>query len=95
MTCNCNHGKCGLAKFAWVLVVIGGLNWGLVGLGMLMNSDWNVVGMLLGSWPMVLAIVYLLVGIATLVKLFGCPCKKCKECTVATPSATSTPGSTM
>lgn len=78
MTCNnCGH-KCGCAKLAWVLVAIGGLNWGLVGLGMLMGSDWNVVGMLLGSWPMVLSIVYLLVGIATVVKIFGCPCKKCK-----------------
>jgi uncharacterized membrane protein YuzA (DUF378 family) len=77
-SCNC-HGKCGLAKIAWALVVIGGINWGLVGLGMLMGSDWNVVGMLLGAWPTLLAIVYLLVGIATLIKLFGCPCKKCKE----------------
>lgn len=78
MTCN-GHGKCGLAKLAWVLVIIGGLNWGLVGLGMLMGSDWNVVGMLLGAWPTLLAIVYLLVGLGTLLVLFGCPCRKCKD----------------
>ncbi len=83
MSCNCGgHGGCGPAKLAWILVLIGGLNWGLVGAGMLMGSDWNVVGMLLGSWPTVVAVVYLLVGIATLVKIFGCPCKKCKDCMV-------------
>ncbi len=85
---NCG---CGASKIAWVLVVIGGINWGLVGLGMLMGSDWNVVGMILGSWPTVLAIVYLLVGIATLAKLFGCKCKKCKNCMVSAPMGGSAP----
>ena len=62
-----------------VLVIIGGLNWGLVGVGMLAGANWNVVNLLLGAWPMVEAIVYLLVGIDALVMLFGCRCKKCKE----------------
>lgn len=70
---------CGISCIAKVLLIIGGLNWGLIGLGMLMGSDWNVVGMLLGSWPVVLAIVYLLVGISAIMKIFGCRCKKCKE----------------
>lgn len=80
MTCDCVKcgGACTCSKIAWVLVAIGGINWGLVGVGMLAGSNWNVVEMLLGSWPTVLAIVYLIVGIATLVKIFGCPCKKCK-----------------
>lgn len=51
------------------LLVVGGLNWGLVGVGYLMGSNWNVVNMLLGSWPMVEAVVYILVGLAAL--LFG------------------------
>lgn len=78
MTCNCKGG-CVCSRGAWVLVIIGGLNWGLVGLGMLMHTNLNVVNLLVGSWPVVEAIIYLLVGIATVVKLFGCPCKKCKE----------------
>lgn len=77
--CGCHKGKCGVAKFAFVLVIIGAINWGLVGVGMLMNNDLNLVNMLLGSWPTVEAIVYLLVGISALVKIFGCPCKQCKE----------------
>ena len=78
MSCNC-HGKCGTAKIAWYLVLVGGLNWGLVGAGMLMGSSWNLVSMIFGSMPTVEAIIYLVVGICTLVSIFGCPCKKCKE----------------
>ncbi len=72
------HGKgCVPAMICKFLLVVGGLNWGLVGVGMLMSKDLNVVHMLLGSWPMVEAVVYVLVGIAAVVKLFGCRCKKC------------------
>lgn len=75
---NCGHGMCNCRMVVKILLIIGGLNWGLVGVGMLMASDWNVVGMLLGSWPMVEAIVYILVGVAALVKIFGCFCHTCK-----------------
>lgn len=89
MKCNCKGG-CVLAKLAWVLVIIGALNWGIVGVGMLMGSPLNLVSMLVGSWPMVEGVVYLLVGISALVKIFGCPCKKCKEgcadCHVSAPT---------
>lgn len=79
MSCNC-HPKCGLAKFAWLLVIIGALNWGLIGLGTLFGGNgWNVVHMIFGSMPTLEAVVYLLVGIGAIVKIFGCPCKKCKE----------------
>ncbi len=61
-----------------VLLVIGGLNWGLVGLGMLFGKmdSWNVVHMLLGSVSMLEGIVYLLIGIATIGLMFSCKCKK-------------------
>ncbi len=57
----------------FVLLIIGGLNWGLVGLGMIFGGtadSWNVVHMILGGAPIVEAIVYLLVGIAAVCKLF-------------------------
>ncbi len=69
---------CGMHKLSGALVFIGGLNWGLVGIGMLMGSDWNVVHMILGSWPTVEAIVYVVVGIAAIMMLVGCKCAKCK-----------------
>ncbi len=72
---------CGVSKVAGVLLFIGGLNWGLIGLGKLFGgAGWNLVSMIFGTMPMVEAIVYLLVGISAVVMLFGCKCKKCKDC---------------
>jgi uncharacterized protein len=68
-----------LAKLAWVLVVVGAINWGLVGAGMLAGKEWNLVSMIFGSMPKIEAVVYLLVGVSALVSIFGCPCKQCKE----------------
>lgn len=65
----------------FILVVVGGINWGLVGAYMLLNNGmmgWNVVNMLLGSWPMVEAVVYVLVGLSAIWMLAMHP----KECTV-------------
>jgi uncharacterized membrane protein YuzA (DUF378 family) len=45
----------------------------LLGKGM----SWNVVDMILGSWPMLEAVVYVLVGVAAVLKLIGHRCKKC------------------
>ncbi len=60
------------------LMIIGAINWGLVGLGWLFGgADWNLVHMLLGNWMMVEAIVYVLVGVAGVMKIFGCRCKTC------------------
>lgn len=46
---------------AMILLVVGGINWGLVG-----AADWNLVEMLLGAWPMVVKLVYVLVGLSAL-----------------------------
>lgn len=48
-----------------VLVVVGALNWGLIGL-----LGINVVNMILGSWPILERIVYILVGVAGVYKLY-------------------------
>jgi uncharacterized membrane protein YuzA (DUF378 family) len=62
-----------LGTLAYILVVVGALNWGLVGLGWLAGgADWNVVHMLLGSWMKVEAVVYVLVGLAGVYKLAMC-----------------------
>lgn len=63
-----------------VLLWVGGLNWGLVGLGMLMNgADWNVVHMLLGNWAMVENVVYVLVGLAAVYLIIEHK-STCKHC---------------
>ena len=65
---------------AFLLVVIGAVNWGLVGLGSLVGgADWNVVHMLLGSWMQVEALVYVLVGLSGLY-LAVTHSKDCRAC---------------
>jgi uncharacterized membrane protein YuzA (DUF378 family) len=57
---------------ATLLVIVGALNWGLVGLSMLMNNgaNWNVVNMLLGSSSLLEGLVYVLVGLSGLWLLY-------------------------
>lgn len=71
-------------RLSILLLVIGGLNWGLVGLGSFMGSNWNVVNLILGSWPMVENLVYVLVGLAALSCMFTHKAY-CRECS-ANPS---------
>ena len=54
-----------LHTVTFILVVVGALNWGLVGLsGLIGAGNWNVVNLILGSWPVVENLVYLLVGLS-------------------------------
>jgi uncharacterized protein len=50
---------------AFVLVIVGGLNWGLVGL-----FKFDLVNFLLGSIPILMNIVYVLVGIAAIYMIY-------------------------
>jgi len=76
----------GMHMTAFVLVVVGGLNWGLVGLGMLMGQDWNVVQMLIGSWSMTLEnLVYVLVGLSA-IWLAMTHKKDCRYCSAMAPT---------
>lgn len=68
-----------LHMVAFLLTVVGGLNWGLVGLGGFAGADWNVVHMILGSWPVVEWVVYVLVGLSALFLVAGHK-KSCSVC---------------
>lgn len=68
------HKKC--CKLCMSLVLIGALNWGLVGLSNLAGmAEFNLVTFLLGSWPVVENIVYALVGVAAVA--VAAQCGKC------------------
>ena len=65
------------------LVIIGSLNLGLTGLGDLLGSDMNVLMMLLGSWPTLMSVLYLLIGLSAVMLGVGflkygkdCACNK-------------------
>jgi uncharacterized membrane protein YuzA (DUF378 family) len=84
------HCHCGPMKLAKFLVIVGAINWGLVGIGGFMGQNWNVVHMLLGMWPAVEWIVYILVGVAGIMKIFGCKCKTCMSCATCAVDAKGT-----
>lgn len=54
-------GKSPWCCVAHLLVIVGALNWGLVG-----AFNFNLVETLLGAWPMVVKVVYILVGLSGL-----------------------------
>jgi uncharacterized membrane protein YuzA (DUF378 family) len=54
-----------LCCIAMVLVLIGGINWGLVGL---LNLD--LVALLLGSMPIVQKLVYIVIGLSAAFLIF-------------------------
>ncbi len=62
-----------LHVITWILLVIGGLNWGLVAF------KFNLVSTLVGKWPTVEMLVYLLVGLSALYELVTHK-KNCKVC---------------
>lgn len=55
----------GLDFWTWFLVVIGALNWGLVGL-----LNVNFVELILGTWPFLVQVVYILVGLSGVYYLY-------------------------
>lgn len=56
---SCGSWWCPVTWVAQVLLVVGGLNWALVGLW-----DWNLVSWAVGAWPTVEMVVYGLVGLS-------------------------------
>ena len=52
---------------AYILVIVGGLNWGLVGI-----AKFNLVEKILGSGTMLSSIVYDLVGLAAIYMIVRC-----------------------
>ena len=71
-----NKQCCFACKIVGLLVIIGALNWGAIGL-----FKMNLVAQLLGGIPKAERIVYILVGLAGVVKLISCfkDCPACKK----------------
>lgn len=65
------ENKNALDWIAWILVIIGGLNWGLVGV-----FNFNLVDAIFGSVQVIADIIYILVGIAALYLIVMVAAKK-------------------
>lgn len=74
-----------LHMIAWILVIIGGLNWLLVGIGGFAGANWNVVNLILGSWPAVEDLVYVLVGLSAIYEIVTHK-KNCRACSSSAPT---------
>lgn len=51
-----------MSGFDWlvmILAVVGGINWGLVG-----AFNFNLVDVIFGSWPSIVRIVYVIIGLS-------------------------------
>lgn len=69
-----------MKKLAWGLVIIGALNWGLVGVGMFFfGGEINLVTILF-DYSFVAKLIYLLVGLSAVYILLGnCGCRGCSK----------------
>ena len=61
---------------ALILLVVGGLNWGLVGL-----ANFDLVATLFGAGSAVARVVYVLVGLSAVYKLLKLNCNSSSCCT--------------
>lgn len=79
--CGCRCGSCGCttSRVGYWLVVVGAVNWGVVGLGGFFGMNLNFVDLILGFSSTLVHLVYLLVGISGVMLVVGCPCKTCKS----------------
>lgn len=68
MTKRCTSHVIGL-----VLLIVGGLNWGLVG-----AFDFNLVDKIFGAWPILERVIYILVGVAAVLAPLEGKCRSCK-----------------
>ncbi|MCG3176659.1 MAG: hypothetical protein MOGMAGMI_01617 [Candidatus Omnitrophica bacterium] len=74
---------CPVCKVAGLLVVLGAVNWGLVG-----AINYNLVGSLLGAGSTAEKVVYIVIGVAGVLKLLSCfiTCPCAKKCDAPAPA---------
>jgi uncharacterized protein len=79
---------CNICLLVKILVIVGALNWGLVG-----GFNYNVVDALLGVGSMGARVVYVLVGLAGVVSLACLAGKGCKCCKASCSTGSCAPKS--
>jgi uncharacterized membrane protein YuzA (DUF378 family) len=64
-----------LDVIACILLLVGGLNWGLVGV-----ADFDLVATIFGAGSLLTRLVYILVGLSAVYQLFQWKCSKDRCC---------------
>ena len=72
------HNK-SMHMVAFILLIVGGLNWLLVGLSGFVGGNLNIVNLILGSMPQLEWIVYILVGLSAVYEI-ATHKAHCKDC---------------
>jgi uncharacterized membrane protein YuzA (DUF378 family) len=82
-----------IKQTAYILLIIGGLNWGVYGV-----SGRDLVDVLFGSIPMIAGIIYVLVGLSALYIILNrfsfCTCS-CEGCSHSEKDTCCTPQKTL
>ncbi|KKU32311.1 hypothetical protein A3K29_05860 [Candidatus Collierbacteria bacterium RIFOXYB2_FULL_46_14] len=72
-------------KIAYALVIVGALNWGMIGL-----FDFNLVSTIFGAWPWLEKLIYILVGLSAIFEAMV-HMSYCKYCLMDMSMAKTTP----
>lgn len=75
--CTCHPRGCTASLIAKIFVLVGGISWGLIGLGGFLGTDLNIVHRVFGSVSYVEWGIYVLVGVSSISIIIGCRCSKC------------------
>lgn len=59
-----------MSSFARILLIIGGINWGLVGLGIFLKKDLNFIDLFSSYYNDLPAIIYSVIGLAAIWLIF-------------------------
>jgi len=70
--------KCGGSKTALWLAGIGAINWGIYGVAGFFGKTWDLVTWITFSQTWLANLIFVIVGIAGIVAIWGCSCAKCE-----------------
>lgn len=96
--CACHPHGCTASLIAKIFVLVGGISWGLIGLGGFLGTDLNIIHRLFGSVSYIEWGIYVLVGVSSISMIIGCRCSKCvgmKSCSPEVSTEPEVPHSSM
>lgn len=59
-----------MLKIAKFFLILGGINWGVFGIGILLGRNFNLIGLLSAFYPILPTILYLLIGFFSFILIF-------------------------
>jgi uncharacterized protein len=60
-----------MRTLAWFLVMLGAINWGLIGVSGFLGQQWDLVYWVFGMYPPIEGVVFILIGLSALYLIFN------------------------